>query len=50
VECAVLDGNLLISRVIEPRPYSLNQLLGQVTPENIHDETEVGGPAGKEIW
>jgi antitoxin MazE len=50
VECAVVDGNLLISRVIEPRPYSLNQLLGQVTPENIHDETAVGGPAGKEIW
>jgi len=50
VECAVVDGNLVISPVIEPRPYSLNQLLDQVTAQNIHDETEVSGPAGKEIW
>lgn len=50
VECAVMDGSLVITPVIESRPYSLNQLLDQVTPENLHGETEVGAPAGKEIW
>ena len=50
VECAVLDGSLVISPVTEPRSYSLDQLLARVTPENIHGETEVGASAGKEIW
>ncbi len=50
VECAIMDGSLVISPVTEPRPYSLEQLLDQVTPENIHGETDVGAPVGKEIW
>ena len=50
VECAIVDGSLVISPVTEPRPYSLDQLLDRVTPENIHDETYMGAPAGKEIW
>ena len=50
VECVVMDGSLVISPVIGTRPYSLDQLLDRVTPENIHGETEVGAPAGQEIW
>ena len=50
VKCAIKDGSLVISPVIEPRLYSLDQLLDLVTPENIHGEMEVGAPAGKEIW
>jgi antitoxin MazE len=50
VDCAVMDGNLVISPVTEPRPYSLDQLLNGVTPENIHGETDVGAPVGQEIW
>ena len=50
VECAVMDGSLVISPVTEPRPYSLDQLLDRVTPENIHGETDEGAPAGQEIW
>ena len=50
VECAVMDGSLVISPVTEPRPYSLDQLLDRVTPENIHGETNVGAPVGQEIW
>jgi len=50
VECAVVDGALVIRPVSEQRTYSLHQLLDQITPENIHGETEVGAPAGKEIW
>ncbi len=49
VECAVQDGSLVISPVIG-RPYSLDQLLDRVTPENLHGETAVGVPAGREIW
>ncbi len=29
---------------------TLKQLLGKVTPENIHGEIDWGGPVGKEIW
>ncbi len=50
VECAIVDGSLVISAVTEQPLYSLDQLLDRVTPENIHGETEVGAPAGKEIW
>lgn len=50
VECAVLDGSLVVSPVTEGQPYSLDELLARVTPENIHSETNLGAPAGKEIW
>ena len=50
VECAIMDGSLVISPVTEARPYSLDQLLDRVTPENIHGEMDVGAPVGKEIW
>lgn len=29
---------------------NLDSLLAQITPENIHEETYWGMPAGKEIW
>jgi antitoxin MazE len=50
VECVIMDGRLVISPVTEAPPYSLDQLLDRVTPENIHGETKVGASAGKEIW
>jgi len=45
----VLDKNRLI---ITPRneDLSIDELLGKVTPENIHDETDFGAPLGNEIW
>lgn len=50
VAYTVMDGRLVVSPVIELRPYSLEKLLEGVTPENTHGETDVGAPAGKEIW
>jgi antitoxin MazE len=50
VEYTIMDGSLVVSPVIERRPYSLDQLLDRITPENIHGETQVGAAAGKEIW
>jgi antitoxin MazE len=43
----VKDGLLLKRRT---REYTLDELLKQITPENIHGETDWGPPVGKEIW
>ena len=32
------------------RLYGLHELLSGITPRNRHDETDWGGPVGKEIW
>lgn len=44
---SVEDGDIVL-RVALPR-YDLNELLEQATPENRHEETDFGGPQGKEI-
>lgn len=31
-------------------PETLEFLLAKVTPKNIHEETDWGAPAGKEVW
>lgn len=31
------------------RKYTLAELLSRVTPENRHDEVDLGGPVGKEL-
>ena len=30
--------------------YSLDKLLEKVTPENVHEEINMGKPRGKEVW
>jgi antitoxin MazE len=43
-----LEGERL---VIEPaHRLTLSDLLAEITPENLHDETDWGGPVGKEAW
>jgi antitoxin MazE len=43
-----LEGNRL---VIEPaRRPTLDALLDEVTPDNIHTETDWGKPVAKEVW
>ena len=42
-----LEGDRL---VIEPVRFALADLLADVTPENIHGETDWGAPVGKEVW
>jgi antitoxin MazE len=32
------------------RKYRLEELVSAITPRNRHDETDWGGPVGKEIW
>jgi antitoxin component of MazEF toxin-antitoxin module len=34
-----------------PEPlFSLEELLAQVTDDNLHEEVETGPPVGREVW
>ncbi|GIO64119.1 AbrB/MazE/SpoVT family DNA-binding domain-containing protein [Paenibacillus cineris] len=46
VDLDVENGHL----IIKPKSFSLEELLTQVTPENIHKEISTGDPEGKEAW
>lgn len=43
----VVDGNLMIKP--KRTKYSLDALLEDITPSNIHGETDTGRPVGNEI-
>ena len=43
----VPDGDTLMLR---KQVYDLTSLLEQVTPDNLHSETDTGTPQGKEEW
>ena len=49
VDMSVENGKIILYPVPQPE-MTLAQLLGGVTPENIHDEMDTGAPAGLEIW
>jgi antitoxin MazE len=49
VELSIADGKLVITPV-ERSEYSLEELLSQITPENLHDEVDWGAPVGQETW
>lgn len=57
-ELALKEGELLeITRVdggllLRPRKheYTLEELIAQIKPENIHGETDWGEPVGGEAW
>lgn len=46
IELDVEDGNL----IIKPKSTSLEELLDQMTPENLHEEVSSGDPEGREAW
>jgi antitoxin MazE len=45
-----VKGGRLIARPIEPARYRLEELLAEVSPENLHGEVRTGKPKGREIW
>jgi antitoxin MazE len=49
VDVSVVDGKLIIVPMPDP-PTTLEQLLTQVTEENLHCEFNTGPAAGREIW
>lgn len=50
VEITIRDHTIVIEPVREKRTYDLDELLAGVKPENLHGETDFGGPVGKEVW
>ena len=49
IEIRLEDEHIVISPVLQPE-YSLDELLGDITPQNLHAEIETGSPAGNEAW
>ena len=48
VELSLEDGKIVIAPF--SKLYKLEELLSQITPENLHSEQDFGDPIGKEIW
>lgn len=48
IEMTVSDGKLIIC--LEKKEYSLDQLLAEVTPNNLHTEVDTGSSVGSEVW
>jgi antitoxin MazE len=49
VNIGVVDGTL----VVKPRKrkrYSLDELVNEITPENLHAEVDTGVAVGNEVW
>ncbi|MDI4648036.1 AbrB/MazE/SpoVT family DNA-binding domain-containing protein [Cohnella hashimotonis] len=36
--------------VIKPKSKALDELLSQITPDNVHTEIPTGKPQGREAW
>ena len=49
VEVLLRDRSVVITRVAS-QGFTLEQLLEEVTPENLHREVDAGPAAGKEVW
>lgn len=49
VEIQVVDGQLMIKLLPEPE-LTLEDLLAQITDENLHQEVETGAVVGQEVW
>ncbi|BCJ87770.1 AbrB/MazE/SpoVT family DNA-binding domain-containing protein [Effusibacillus dendaii] len=46
IEIQIKDDMIIIRR----QTYTLEELLAQITPENLHDEVNTSDPIGNEIW
>jgi antitoxin MazE len=49
VEVSLESGKIIVFPVAE-QEFSLDELLAQVTAENLHGEIDTGGSVGQEIW
>jgi len=49
VELSVRGSRLVIEPVVRP-VYSLDELLPDISPENLHAEIDWGSDVGKEVW
>jgi antitoxin MazE len=44
------EGGRIVIEPIRTNQYDLAPLLDAITPENLHDEADFGGPVGRENW
>ncbi|MBW1754273.1 MAG: AbrB/MazE/SpoVT family DNA-binding domain-containing protein [Deltaproteobacteria bacterium] len=49
VNMSIEKGKIIISPIAQ-KEYSLEELLKDVSENNLHGEIDTGAPAGKEIW
>ena len=49
VDISLEDGKLVVSPVAKPA-MTLEQLLSQITEDNIHHEVDTGPAVGEEAW
>jgi len=49
VELSLVEGKLVVTSVVEPA-WTLEDLLAQVTKNNLHREVDVGPRMGNEAW
>ena len=49
IEISVQDGQIVLTP-IKTKKYSLDELVAGITPENRHDEWDMGPAVGNEIW
>jgi antitoxin MazE len=49
VEVSLESGKIIVFPVAEP-DFSLDDLLAEVTAENLHGEIDTGASIGKEAW
>jgi antitoxin MazE len=48
-EIEVQDGNVVLKPQLQ-RVYRLEDLVKQITPNNLHGEIGMGNPVGREVW
>ena len=49
VNVTIEDGRLVVAPIRGGR-LDLQELLAQITPDNLHGEVNFGKPTGREIW
>jgi antitoxin MazE len=49
VTVSISEGKLLLEPVVKPR-YTLEQLLAEVTEDNLHQEVDTDEAVGNEVW
>jgi antitoxin MazE len=48
VDLAVVQGKLMLTPAA--KSYTLDELLAEVSPKNLHSEVSTGAPTGREAW
>lgn len=50
VDLSLVNGEIVVKPPAEKPKYTLDELLADISEENIHRETDWGKPVGKEVW